>query len=59
MNQAYFSGLWNFNPGNRAKSASEVWRIRPRSMASAAKCASVVRFPAVPNPFRREAHLSK
>jgi hypothetical protein len=30
-------GLFHFKPGNRAKSASVVCKISPRSMASAAK----------------------
>src|ERR1035437_172265 len=42
------SGFFHFNPGKRAKSASVVWRIRPRSIAKAARWVSVVKFPAVP-----------
>lgn len=44
----YARGFFHFNPGNRAKSTSVVCRTRPRSIANAARCASVVRLPAVP-----------
>ena len=42
------NGFFHFNPGKRVKSASAVCRIKPRSMANAARWASVVRLPAVP-----------
>lgn len=41
-------GFIHFNPPNRAKSLSVVCNTNPRSIASAAKCASVVKLPAVP-----------
>ena len=44
----FASGLTHFNLGNLAKSVSELCRTRPRSIARAAKWASVVRLPAVP-----------
>ncbi len=50
-------GLCHFNPGKREKSASVVCRINPRSIANAARCASVVRLPAVPKRLNREDHV--
>lgn len=40
-------------PENRSKSRSKVPRVAPCSMAMAAKCASLTRFPPRPTPFRR------
>lgn len=42
-------GLNQRKPVNRMKSVSFVWRVAPCSIASAAICASVTRFPAVPS----------
>ena len=57
--EPHVRGLFHFNPGKRAKSASVVCNINPRSIASAARCASVVKLPAVPIPFNNEDHVEK
>src|ERR1039457_3696613 len=50
---SHVSGLIHFNPGNRRKSVSAVCSVALASIANAARCASVVRFPPLPSARRK------